>query len=77
MRAAQITAPQHRTFISAETLEAASMAGWLISKIEKGDLIFKTDYRSVFEFALRHHLRIEQNIFSGSGVLRLQLVGNV
>ena len=36
-----------------------------LEKLKKGDLIFKTDYRSVFEFALRHHLRIEQNIFSG------------
>ena len=35
-----------------------------LEKLKKGDLIFKTDYRSVFEFALRHHLRIEQNIFS-------------
>jgi hypothetical protein len=32
VRVAQIMAPQHRTFISAVTLEAAFMAGWLISK---------------------------------------------
>ena len=36
-----------------------------LEKLKKGDLIFKTDYRSVFEFALRHHLNIDQNIFSG------------
>lgn len=36
-----------------------------LEKLKKGDLIFKTDYRSVFEFALRHHLKIDQNIFSG------------
>jgi len=36
-----------------------------LEKLKKGDLIFKTDYRSVFEFALRHHLGIDQNVFSG------------
>ena len=35
-----------------------------LEKLKKGDLIFKTDYRSVFEFALRHHLGIDRNIFS-------------
>ena len=30
--AAQIMAPQDRTFISAVPLEAASIAGWLIAK---------------------------------------------
>ena len=35
-----------------------------LERLHKGDLVFKTDYRSVFEFALRHHLKIEQNIFS-------------
>ena len=35
-----------------------------LEQLHKGDLIFKTDYRSVFEFALRYHLKIDQNIFS-------------
>jgi len=35
-----------------------------LEQLHKGDLIFKTDYRAVFEFALRHHLKIDQNIFS-------------
>ena len=35
-----------------------------LERLHEGDLIFKTDYRAVFEFALRHHLKIDQNIFS-------------
>lgn len=35
-----------------------------LENLSKGDLVFKTDYRSVFEFILRHHMKIDHNIFS-------------
>ena len=43
--------------------------------LKKGDLMFKTDNRSVFEFGLGHHLRIEQNIFSEFRRIEAQLMG--
>jgi len=34
-----------------------------LENLRNGDLVFGTDYRSVFEFVLRHHMNMGDNIF--------------